>query len=73
MCVCVCVCVCVKMKKRVPDEWQARQAKIASGNEKKITEQEEAHFVGGVTVTLTREKERDYLLNLHMSQSNNTV
>ena len=35
-------------------------------NEKKITEQEKAHFV---SVTLTREKERDYLLNLHMSQS----
>ena len=40
-------------------------------SEKKSTdlEQEEAHFVSGVTVILTREKERDYLLNLHMSQS----
>ena len=38
-------------------------------NEKKSTEQEEAHFVSRVTVILTREKERDYLLNLHMSQS----
>ena len=38
-------------------------------NEKKSTEQEEAHFVSQVTVILTREKERDYLLNLHMSQS----
>ena len=38
-------------------------------NKKKSTEQEEAHFVSRVTVTLTREKERDYLLNLHMSQS----
>ena len=37
--------------------------------EKKSTEQQEAHFVGRVTVILTREKERDYLLNLHMSQS----
>ena len=37
--------------------------------EKKSTEQEEAHFVSRVTVILTREKERDYLLNLHMSQS----
>ena len=25
---CVCVCVCVKMKKRVPDEWQALQRKL---------------------------------------------
>ena len=38
-------------------------------NEKKSIEQEEAHFVSRVTVILTREKERDYLLNLHMSQS----
>ena len=29
--------------------------------EKKSTEQEKAHFVSGVTVILTREKERDYL------------
>ena len=38
-------------------------------NEKKSTdlEQEEAHFVSRVTVILTREKERDCLLNLHMS------
>ena len=63
------VCVCVKMKKRVPDEWQALQAKIAKRNEKKSTEKEEAHFVSRVTVILTREKERDYPLNLHMSQS----
>ena len=27
MCVCVCVC---QTEKRVPDEWQVRQAKIAS-------------------------------------------
>ena len=31
-------------EKRVPDEWQARQAKSTSQNEKKNTEQEEAHF-----------------------------
>ena len=43
-CVCVCVCVCVTMKKRVPDEWQARQAtqailQVSSSNHnaKKIT------------------------------------
>ena len=35
----------------------------------KSTEQEEAHFVSRVTVILTREKERDDLLNLRMSQS----
>ena len=66
MSTCVCVCVC-QNEKRMPYEWQARQAKIASA--KKSTEQEEAHFVIRVTVILTREKERDYLLNLHMSQS----
>ena len=38
-------------------------------NEKKSTEQEEAHFVSLVTVILTREKERNPLLNLHMTQS----
>ena len=31
-----CVCVCVKMKKRVPDEWQALQAKIASAMKRKV-------------------------------------
>ena len=36
MCTCVCVCVCVKMKKRVPDEWQAPQAKIASAMKRKV-------------------------------------
>ena len=42
--VCVCVCVCVTMKKKVPDEWQARQATLAilqvsssKHNAKKIT------------------------------------
>ena len=36
---------------------------------KESTEQEEAHFVSWVTVILPREKARDYLPNLHMSQS----
>ena len=35
-------------------------------NEKKSTEQEDLNFVNRVSVILTREKERDYLLNLHM-------
>ena len=64
------MCVCVKMKKR---ESARRMASTPSENrkrnEKKSTEKEEAHFVSRVTVILTREKERDYLLNLHMSQS----
>ena len=67
-CTCVCVCVCQNEK-----ESARRMASTTSENrkrnEKKSTEQEEAHFVSRVTVILTREKERDYLLNLHMSQS----
>ena len=68
VCACVCVCVCQNEK-----ESARRMASTTSENrkrnEKKSTEQEEAHFVSQVTVILTREKERDYLLNLHMSQS----
>ena len=67
-CVCVRVCVCQNEK-----ESARRMASTTSENrkrnEKKSTEQEEAHFVSRVTVILTREKERDYLLNLDMSQS----
>ena len=63
-----CVCVCQNEK-----ESARRMASTTSENrkrnEKKSTEQEEAHFVSRVTVILTREKEGDYLLNLHMSQS----
>ena len=51
----MCVCVC-QNENRVPDKWQARQATIASDNERKITEQEEAYFVSQVTVILTRGK-----------------
>ena len=29
-------CVCVKIKKRVPDEWQALQAKIVSAMKRKV-------------------------------------
>ena len=68
MCVYVCVCVCQNEK-----ESARRMASTTSENRKrnenKSTEQEEAHFVSRVTVILTREKERDHLLNLHMSQS----
>ena len=64
----VCVCVCQNEK-----ESARRMASTTSENrkrnEKKSTEQEEAHFASRVTVILTRKKERDYLLNLHMSQS----
>ena len=64
---CVCVCVCQN------EESARRMASTTSENrkrnEKKSTEKEEARFVSRVTVILTREKERDYLLNLHMSQS----
>ena len=65
------VCACVRVSK-----WKESARRMASTisenrkrNEKKSIEQEEAHFVSRVTVILTREKERDYLLNLHMSQS----
>ena len=69
MCVCACACVCQNEKKRVPDWMASTPSENRKRNEKKSTEKEEAHFVSRVTVILTREKERDYLLNLHMSQS----
>ena len=63
------LCVCVKMKKESARRMASTTSENRKRNEKKSTEQEEAHFVSRVTVILTREKERDYLLNLHMSQS----
>ena len=79
VCVCVCgVCVCVCARACVcvcqnETESARRMASTTSENrkrdEKKSTEQEDAHFVSRVTVILTRERERDYLLNQHMSQS----
>ena len=57
VCVCVCVCVCQNIK-RMPDKWQARQAKIASRKEKKIMEQEEAHFVNRISHPDKRKRER---------------
>ena len=64
----VCVCVC-QNEKESARRMASTTSKNRKRNEKKSTEQEEAHFVSRVTVILTREKERDYLLNLHMSQS----
>ena len=68
-CASVSVSVCVKMKKESARRMASTTSENRKRNEKKSTEQEEAHFVSRVTVILTREKERDYLLNLHMSQS----
>ena len=72
MCVCVCVCVCVcQNEERCPKEKQARQARFTSHNDKKIAEQEDAHFLSRVSVTLTSigENGRNYLLSLHNSKS----
>ena len=76
VCVCVCVCVCVfvcgcvcQNEKESARRMASTTSEYRKRNEKKSTEQEEAHFVSRVTVILTREKERDHLLNLHMSQS----
>ena len=73
VCVCVlCVCACVRMclhEKKSARRMASTPSENRKRIEKKSTEKEEAHFVSRVTVILTREKERDYLLNLHMSQS----
>ena len=61
-------CVC-QTEKESARRMASTTSENRKRNEKKSTEQEEAHFVSRVTVILTREKERDYLLNLHMSQS----
>ena len=74
VCVCVCVCVCVlcvsvsKWKRECQTNGKHYKRK-SQAQWKESTEQEEANFVRRVTVILTREKERVYLLNLHMSQS----
>ena len=61
----VCVCVCVTMKK-VPDEWQARQAtpailQVSSSkhNAKKITTRESGPFHQSITAILTEEKREE--------------
>ena len=63
-CVCVCVCVCVTRKK-MPDEWQARQAILAilqvssnKHNAKKITTRVRGLFHQSITAILTEEKKR---------------
>ena len=66
MCVCLCLC---QNEKESARRMASTTSENRKRNEKKSTEQEEAHFVSRVTVILTREKERDHLLNLHMSQS----
>ena len=63
------VCMYVSNEKESARRMASTTSENRKRNEKKSTEQEEAHFVSRVTVILTREKERDYLLNLHMSQS----
>ena len=65
----VCMCVCVSKWKEIARRMARTTSKNRKRKEKKSTEQEEAHFVSRVTGILTWEKERDYLLNLHMSQS----
>ena len=71
-----CVFVCHN-ERRVPDEWQARQAtqaifQVSSSkhNAKEITTRVRGPFHQSITATLTEEKEkRSSLLNLHMLQS----
>ena len=65
MCVCVCVCVCHNEKK-VPDEWQARQARQAilqvsssKHNAKKITTRVRGPFHQSITAILTEEKREE--------------
>ena len=67
LCVCVCVCVCVcHNEKRVPDEWQARQAtqailQVSSSkhNAKKITTRVRGPFHQSITAILTEEKREE--------------
>ena len=63
MCVCVCVC---HNEKKVPDEWQARQAtpailQVSSSkhNAKKITTSERGPFHQSITAILTEEKREE--------------
>ena len=62
----VCVCVCVSQWKKVPDEWQARQAtpailQVSSSkhNAKKITTRERGPFHQSITAILTEEKREE--------------
>ena len=65
VCVCVRVCVCHNEKK-VPDEWQARQAtqailQVSSSkhNAKKITTKARGPFHQSITAILTEEKREE--------------
>ena len=60
------VCVCVSQWKKVPDEWQARQAtpailQVSSSkhNAKKITARERGPFYQSITAILTEEKREE--------------
>ena len=64
----MCVCVCVKNENESARRMASTTSENRKHNEKKSTEQEEAHFFSRVTVILTREKERDYLLNRDRSR-----
>ena len=62
----MCVCVCVSQRKKVPDEWQARQAtpaifQVSSSkhNAKKITTRERGPFHQSITAILTEEKREE--------------
>ena len=75
LCVCVCVCVCVcHNAKRVPDEWQARQAtpamlQVSSSkhNAKKITKRVRGPFHQSITAILTEEKEKQSTKPTHVA------
>ena len=73
--VCVCVCVCHDEKK-VPDEWQARQATPATlqvssskHNAKKITTRERGPFHQSISAILTEEKreEKQFTKSTHVA------
>ena len=59
------VCMCVKMKRECRAKSKYEKGQSHSTIKREITEQEEAHFVSRVTVTLTREKERIDQRTLH--------
>ena len=66
VCVCVSVPMCVTMQKRVPDEWQTRQAtpvilQVSSSkhNAKKFTTRVRGPFHQSITAILTEEKREE--------------
>ena len=82
---CVCVCVCVRVsvcvcvchnEKKVPDEWQARQAtptilQVSSSkhNAKKITTRVKGLFHQSISAILTEEKreEKQFTKSTHVA------